>query len=618
MPKGTPPDDIELWKRRFYTTAFDWFKLAPRRPGRGVVTCNRDTPICQLYAWDMPTGHLNLLTNRPEGISAYEAFSGFLAFDGDYAYYLDDEGGNEIGHLVRVPFEGGAPEDLTPEMKPYTLRGVDVSHTGNLLAFNPVNEDGFQICCLDLGPEGQFGTPRQLYRNEYEVWMAIPSHQGELVACISTERAKMRRYSTLVFDTVTGEQVGELWDGLEYSVEAVAFAPLPGDMRLLARTSRSGFVRPVIWNPLSGERTDLELPELVGEVHPLAWSPDVQQILLAHFDMASPQLYLYDLLYGVRTRLKHPPGNIGICDQVQVDFGPGDELFAVWTDASHPQRIVALDAKGKSEPRAVLAPDEELPGHPWRSVTFPSSDGQIIQGWLAVPEGEGPFPVILYVHGGPHIATTHEFWAPYQMWPDHGFAFLALNFRGSTLFGKAFKEQIWGDIGHWELEDMVAARDWLVEQGIAKPDKILLFGLSYGGFLTLFGLGKRPDLWAGGLALVPGTDWVVGYEDSSDALRAATRLWMGGTPEEKPEQYRVSSPITYVEEVRAPVLIAYGRHDTRTPPRESEVYIDKMRALGKPVEVIVLDRGHATGDIEQEIDTYQKILSFALGILSSD
>jgi dipeptidyl aminopeptidase/acylaminoacyl peptidase len=93
------------------------------------------------------------------------------------------------------------------------------------------------------------------------------------------------------------------------------------------------------------------------------------------------------------------------------------------------------------------------------------------------------------------------------MWVDHGYAYFSLNFRGSTTFGTAYREQIWGDVGHWEVEDLVAARQWLVDNGVTHPDQVLLTGGSYGGYLTLFALGVRPELWAGGIAEVATADW---------------------------------------------------------------------------------------------------------------
>src|SRR5207249_7839956 len=143
-----------------------------------------------------------------------------------------------------------------------------------------------------------------------------------------------------------------------------------------------------------------------------------------------------------------------------------------------------------------ISSEDVPPGRPWRSVSFPSSDGTPIQGWLALPEGAGPFPTILETHGGPTAVMMESFDPSCQMWLDHGFAYLTINYRGSTTFGKEFLEKIWGNVGYWEVEDMVAARAWLVGQGITKADQVFLTGWSYGGYLTLQALGTYPALWA--------------------------------------------------------------------------------------------------------------------------
>jgi dipeptidyl aminopeptidase/acylaminoacyl peptidase len=280
--------------------------------------------------------------------------------------------------------------------------------------------------------------------------------------------------------------------------------------------------------------------------------------------------------------------------------------------------MIALDAETGERTRTVLAAGEVPASHPWRSITFSSTDGQTIQGWLSLPEGEGPFPTILHTHGGPTAVMTEVFSPANQLWVDHGFAFLSINYRGSLTFGREFEKQIWGDLGHMEIEDMVAAHDWLVRQGIAIPDQIFLTGWSYGGYLTLLGLGKRPDLWAGGMAGIAIADWTMSYEDSADTLRGYQLALFGGTPEEKPDLYRRASPITYVEQVSAPVLIIQGRNDTRTPARPIHAYEARMRELGKPIEVQWFDAGHlAFTRIGQSIDQYESMLRFACNILNS-
>ncbi|MBC8249024.1 MAG: prolyl oligopeptidase family serine peptidase [Anaerolineales bacterium] len=201
---------------------------------------------------------------------------------------------------------------------------------------------------------------------------------------------------------------------------------------------------------------------------------------------------------------------------------------------------------------------------------------------------------------------------------DHGFAHLTINYHGSTTFGREFQGQIWGNPGHWEAEDMVAARAWLVQEGIARPDQILLIGPSYGGYLTLQTPGKRPDLWAGGMASIAIADWAMQYDDSTDMGKGHIIALFGGTPGERPEQYAASSPTTYVENVKAPVLIIQGRNDTRAPARQIGMYEGKMNSLGKSIEVHWFDAGHMgrLAQVEQSIKHQEIMLRFAYRILS--
>jgi dipeptidyl aminopeptidase/acylaminoacyl peptidase len=259
----------------------------------------------------------------------------------------------------------------------------------------------------------------------------------------------------------------------------------------------------------------------------------------------------------------------------------------------------------------VLNISRDLPGHPWRSVSFPSTGGQLIQGWLGLPDGPGPFPTILNTHGGPESLRMDMFFPQSQAWIDHGFAYLTINYRGSITFGREFQQAIWGHPGDWEIDDMAAAWEWLVGQGIAHPQQVFLEGWSYGGYLTLLGLGKRPDLWAGGMAGIAIADWAMMYEDSADTLRGYQVAIFGGTPDEKPEQYALSSPITYAEAVRVPVLILQGRNDSRTPARPVEVYEQKLKALGKPVEVHWYEGGHMGAGVELDIQQQELMLRFA-------
>lgn len=605
------------WKQRFKAPRFLLAAMARANSTRGIVIGNQVNSY-QVYAWQTATGELRLLTERSAPTNR-----GWISPDGRYVYFLDDQSGNELGHLTRVPFEGGAFEDVTPDLPPYTLRGVSLSLDGRMLAFDAVNKNGFQLYGVALGPHGELSAPRLIFTSEKEAWGALLSSDGALAAMISTARARgQRRRSLLAIDTAEGHLVNEVWDGPQADIEIVTFSRLLEDGRILAMTSRSGFKRPFVWNPLTNERRDLDCGDLPGEIVPLDWSPDGSTILLCQLHRGQQQLYGYRLSDQALTLLAHPEGTfydpiIGVPGEGESPwFGSNEEIWGIWEDSASPTRLIALDAQAGAPARVMIPALDVPPGQALRSITFSSSDGQEVQAWLGLPAGAAPFPLVFDIHGGPHAVRTNYFRQIGQAWLDHGFAYCALNYRGSMTFGRAFKEQIWDDIGHWELEDLVAARAYLAEQGLALPEAVFLFGESYGGFMTLFALGKRPELWAGGMPMVAIADFALAYEDASDALKSFFAGLFGGTPAQKPEQYAASSPITYAENVRAPVFIMQGKHDTRTPPRQIELYEARLKALGKSVEVEWFDAGHTGLSAEQWIHFQGRMMLFAEQALS--
>jgi len=121
---------------------------------------------------------------------------------------------------------------------------------------------------------------------------------------------------------------------------------------------------------------------------------------------------------------------------------------------------------------------------------------------------------------------------------------------------------------------------------------------------------------AGGMPMVAIADFALAYEDASDALKSFFAGLFGGTPEQKPGQYAASSPVTYAENVRAPVLIIQGQHDTRTPPRQIEMYEAKMKALGKSIEVEWFEAGHTGLSAEQWIHFQERMMLFAQQVLA--
>lgn len=609
MLKPLRLDDNAPWKQRYRAPLIAAAQIARSNPDRGVVT-STETGKYQLYAWNVRGGGRRQLTHRPES-----TVFGTISPDGRYVYYLQDQSGNEIGHFVRVLWEGGEPEDITPTMAPYSSFGLSISRSGNMIGSIFSDEDGFHALVLPVGLGDAIGEPRELHHTTKMMFGPSLSYGSEIGVITSTERTTFQHNGLLAFDTASGRKIGELWEEGS-SLMSFGFSPLPGDFRLLATSTLTGYSRPFIWNPVTGERTVLTLPDFTGDVSPLDWSTDGRCILLGRSHLAIQKLAVYEMTTGAVIHLNHPGGFYGM----GTPFVPstafvGSEILTGWQDSVHPPQVIALDSRTGRKTRTLLAAGHVPPGHPWQPVTFKSAEGETIQGWLGLPEGTGPFPTILHTHGGPETQTVEYFMPNSQAWLDHGFAWLAINYRGSTGFGRVFREKIWGNLGHLELEDMVAARDWLVEEGIADARQILLHGWSYGGYLTLLGLSKYPDFWAGGLAGTATVDWAMEYENLSAAMRGYSVAIFGGTPQEKPEQYAAASPMTYIKSVKAPVLIIQGRNDTRTPARPVEVYEARMKTLGKTIEVHWYDEGHFGGGVEQEIHHQEIMLRFAYRVL---
>jgi len=220
-------------------------------------------------------------------------------------------------------------------------------------------------------------------------------------------------------------------------------------------------------------------------------------------------------------------------------------------------------------------------------------------------------PLVVEVHGGPTAHDVDAFGAYVSAWVDHGYAVVQVNYRGSTGYGSAWRDALDKRVGHIELEDVLAVRDHLVDAGVADPARVVLAGASWGGFLTLLGLGTQPSSWSLGIAGVPVADYVAAYEDEMEGLKAFDRALFGGAPSDVPDKYADSSPITYVEEVRAPVLVLAGENDPRCPIRQIENYLDRLQARGHPHEVYRFDAGHGSLVDDERVRQMRVELAFA-------
>ncbi|OEJ60028.1 peptide hydrolase [Streptomyces agglomeratus] len=599
---GSTAHDMPLampdWEKRFRAPRVSLPEWAEEAPDRALFVSNA-TGTYELYAWDRATGAQRQVTDRPNGTT-----DGVLTPDGESVWWFSDTDGDEFGVWMRQPFTGGEDEPAAPGLQPSYPAGLALGRDGTAVVGRSTDEDGSTVHVVRPG-----AGPVEIYRHRESAGVGDLSRDGTLIAIEHTEHGDAM-HSALRVLRLDGSAVADLDDtrggeaGLGLAV--LGFAPVAGDTRLLVRHQRRGRWEPMVWDVASGEETELGI-ELPGDVS-AEWCPDGSALLVAHSFEARSELWRYDLASRQLVAVPTPAGTVS-----GATARPDGSVEYLWSSAAEPPVVrstsgrVVLDPPGMKAPASVPVEDAWVEG-----------PGGRIHALVQRPaSGEGPFPTVFEIHGGPTWHDSDAFAAGPAAWVDHGYAVVRVNYRGSTGYGREWTDALKHRIGLIELEDIAAVREWAVSSGLADPSKLVLAGGSWGGYLTLLGLGTQPDAWAVGLAAVPVADYVTAYHDEMEALKAMDRTLLGGTPEEVPERFEASSPLTYVDAVRAPVYISAGVNDPRCPIRQVENYVDRLEARGAAYEVYRYDAGHGSLVVEERIKQVRLEIDFAARYLEA-
>ncbi|MFF5823577.1 S9 family peptidase [[Kitasatospora] papulosa] len=581
------------WEQRFRAARVSLPDWAEDAPDRALFVSNA-TGTYELYAWDRATGKQRQVTDRPNGTT-----DGVLTPDGRTVWWFADTDGDEFGVWMRQPFEGGPDEPATPGLEPSYPAGLAIGRDGTAVVGRSTDEDGTTVHLVAPG-----AAPVVIYRHRESAGVGDLSHDGTLIALEHTEHGDAM-HSALRVVRPDGSTVAELDDTeggtKELGLAVLGFAPVAGDTRLLVGHQRRGRWEPMIWDPVTGTQTDVPV-DLPGDTG-AEWYPDGSALLIEHSFEARSELWRYEPGAAAPVRVETPSGTVS-----GATARPDGTVEYLWSSAAQPPAVrstggsVVLDPPGAKAPASVPVRDAWVDG-----------PGGRIHALVQTPAtGDGPFPTVFEIHGGPTWHDSDAFASGPAAWVDHGFAVVRVNYRGSTGYGRAWTDALKHRVGLIELEDIAAVREWAVKSGLADPERLVLAGGSWGGYLTLLGLGTQPDAWALGLAAVPVADYVTAYHDEMEALKAMDRTLLGGTPEEVPERFEASSPLTYVDAVRAPVYISAGVNDPRCPIRQVENYVDRLAARDAVHEVYRYDAGHGSLVVEERIKQVRLELDFAL------
>ena len=258
---------------------------------------------------------------------------------------------------------------------------------------------------------------------------------------------------------------------------------------------------------------------------------------------------------------------------------------------------------------------------PMEPVRITARDGLVLHAFLTRPkDAKTDLPLILNVHGGP--------FGPYDRWgfnpeaqyfAQHGYATLHVNFRGSGNRGVDFERAGWREWGGKMQDDLTDATRWAIEQGIADPDRICIYGGSYGGYATLMGVVKEPDLYACGVGYVGVYDLTWFRQgDGSDFSRGRGReqrenfeRFMSSAVGATPESLLPVSPVHHVEKIKADLFIVHGEADVRVPVGHAYRLRDALDKIGKDYEWMIKEKeGHGFYQVPNRVHLYESMLAF--------
>ena len=294
---------------------------------------------------------------------------------------------------------------------------------------------------------------------------------------------------------------------------------------------------------------------------------------------------------------------------ISTSADEGRYLLAVSSAVQPPVYYLGDRASGDLVPVLETYPQLQGKLSQSRQITYKARDGQSIEGYLTLPPGyrpeDGPLPAVVFPHGGPMARDYGGFdeWAAF--FASRGLAVLQPNFRGSSGYGWEFKMAAIQNYGGTMQDDLTDAAQWLIEQRIARPDRLAIAGASYGGYAALMGAVKTPELFrcaisfAGVGNLIDMRNHYRGYINYKVA-----KVQFG----EDNTQLKAVSPYYHAERIRIPVLLAHGGRDRVVPVEQSRDMAKALRKHGKSVTYLELEDGSHNLDLQRHRDAWFKAM----------
>lgn len=250
-------------------------------------------------------------------------------------------------------------------------------------------------------------------------------------------------------------------------------------------------------------------------------------------------------------------------------------------------------------------------------VSIEARDGTKLPAYITYPnQGKTNLPMVVLVHGGPNVRGEHWRWdADSQFLASRGYAVLQVDFRGSKGYGLEHERKGWKQWGLSMQDDITDATKWAIQKGIAHPKRICIAGASYGGYATLWGLIKEPDLYRCGISWVGVTDpeylYSISWSDGNNDTEKYFLPLKVGNRETDSAQFQATSPVVHAAKLKQPLILAYGANDVRVPIAHGTRFLDAIKPHNKKVDWIVYaDEGHGWRYLQNNVDFWGRVEKF--------